>query len=975
MLLFIRNLSIFLLFFCSLCSVQTQAQVINQSPTINTVAGDGTNTYAGDSGQATAAGVGWPYRVVTDSHNNFYILQPNNYVIRKVDISTGVISSYIGNGTSGYPNKPNFGAAASGQSIDYVLGLGVDNNDNIYYGDTDLHYVGKIDSSGVVTQLLDLVAYYNSIGVAYNYPKPWAIACYNNIVYIADQGNSCVLKVQNGTTTVFAGTVGTGGYTGDGGPATSATLDEINGIDFDSLGNLYITDGYYKRIRKVDVNTGIITTWAGADPQLLPVIEGNKADITLTEETQIAFDANDNAYIIDADFAYVRKIDTNGQVTIFAGTGTGGYSGDGGPANSAQIADPSSGFFGSGIWVDKLTNGVFIADEGNHRVREVGGGLIKSITFEQPVGQFAGNANGPIDMNPATHGGGVRIFPDAGGGASLAKRELWVTIETTAVNIPVYIDSYDVDDSSQLFSTSIGNDNQNFFARPVDIVPGNGGFKLTDPSNVTTGPIQVMTGQDKKAHVKFIVTMQPGDNFKLVAAIDLNLFNGGHLVVQGQSIRDTNKNQTITQTSNQSLDVSLASDLLTVWRKVFVEVDSMPQPPDPEDPSSILNPYHNFRKGTIIGITPDSTNNVATRLTLELIPSNTLRDSSPDLDRAAPFFGEGRFEYGVIAICPDSATCQGGVVLGGLQGNGINYVQNNQGIPIPFTLVNSSQQNPLVGNVIGLDPIVQTFTINRNVANALMYSGGTITVGGINFVVVSILNGSVVKVAGPASLPIKLVDDDLAAPPYLSYPQNVGEDMQGSTYFELMQTSSDNNRNIFAAAYVKPIYLMTNIRTPVSFKNNVPGLTNDIARAQLGEGRDAVDTPDRWRVYLQGAFQEDTQRDVDPDREIQAITVGPNIFFGAALGLTPDYDYRGSLIFIEALRDAGIVAVLNGSPGLNQFTLTKVTIPHEIGHQFGLPDRNGLPSQDGIMRQNNFDAQYLFFRDLDLKLIRRRLKP
>jgi uncharacterized protein (TIGR03437 family) len=182
-------------------------------------------------------------------------------------------------------------------------------------------------------------------------------------VYIADTDNSRVRKVSNGVITTVAGS-GMGGQSGDNGPATSAELESPSGIAVDAAGNLYIAD--LGRVRKV--SNGVITTVAGGG-----TLSGDNVSATSAwlDPSGIAVDAAGNLYIADTDHNRIRKV-ANGAITTVAGNGTEGYSGDNGPATSAQLDWPT------GVAVDSGGT-LYIADWGNSCIRKVTNGVITTV--------------------------------------------------------------------------------------------------------------------------------------------------------------------------------------------------------------------------------------------------------------------------------------------------------------------------------------------------------------------------------------------------------------------------------------------------------------------------------------------------------------------------------------------------------------------------------------------------------------------
>jgi trimeric autotransporter adhesin len=219
-------------------------------------------------------------------------------------------------------------------------------------------------------------------------------------LYIADLSNNRVRKVApNGTITTVAGT-GTPGDSGDGGPATSAQLNNPSGVAVDSDGNLYIADYRSHRVRKVEPG-GTITTVAGTGTYGSGGDGGPATAAQLAFPGGVAVDGDGNLYIADSDFDRVRKVAPGGTITTVAGTGTFGYSGDGGLATAAQLTAPG------GVAVDGDGN-LYIADTFNSRVRKVApGGTITTVAGTGTYG--SGGDGGPATAAQLTRPYGVAV--------------------------------------------------------------------------------------------------------------------------------------------------------------------------------------------------------------------------------------------------------------------------------------------------------------------------------------------------------------------------------------------------------------------------------------------------------------------------------------------------------------------------------------------------------------------------------------
>ena len=301
------------------------------SYTITTIAGSGAED---DDGKlATEAFLTSPRGVAVDGHGNLYIADTENHRVRRIDAESGIIITIAGSGEEGYGGDEG---PATEAKLNWPTGVAVDDSGNVYIADRNNERVRRVDADGIIT--------------------------------------------------TFAGT-GEWGYDSDedGGPATEALLNWPADVALDANGNIYIADEYNNRIRKVD-SEGIITTVAGMKRPTLEVGEeeeeeadenvgdhGPATSALLNRPTGVALDKEGNLYIADRNNHRVRKVNAEGIITTIAGMADEGFSGDEGPATSAQLDSPS------GVAVDE-GGYIFIADTGNNRIRQIDpDGLITTL--------------------------------------------------------------------------------------------------------------------------------------------------------------------------------------------------------------------------------------------------------------------------------------------------------------------------------------------------------------------------------------------------------------------------------------------------------------------------------------------------------------------------------------------------------------------------------------------------------------------
>jgi uncharacterized protein (TIGR03437 family) len=390
---------------------------VSPSGIITTVAGNGFYTFSGDSGPATSASLAAPYSVAVDASGNLFITDSGNIRVRKMSAS-GIITTVAGNGTAGFSGD---GGPAPAASLGAPEGVAVDAGGNLFIAEFYNDRIRKVSAGGIITTFAGNGNFGFSgdggpaTAASLNGPSGVFADALGNL-YIADTSSDRIRKVTpDGIITTIAGSTSPGGFAGDGGPATSARLNLPVGLAVDASGNIFIADDLNGLVRKVSPG-GIITTVAGNGIGGFSGDGGPATSASLENVFGVSVDASGNLFIADYYNNRIRKVSTSGVISTVAGSGTfgfgtGGFAGDGGPATSAMLKNPG------GVVVDAAGN-LFIADYGNNRIRKVSaGGIITTVAGNGTAG-FSGDGgpataarlNGPQSI--AVDGSGNLFFAE-----------------------------------------------------------------------------------------------------------------------------------------------------------------------------------------------------------------------------------------------------------------------------------------------------------------------------------------------------------------------------------------------------------------------------------------------------------------------------------------------------------------------------------------------------------------------------------
>jgi sugar lactone lactonase YvrE len=350
---------------------------------VSTAAGDG--TWGHVDGPVATARFGLPDGIALGPAGDLWVADSGYGAVRRIDLGQGLVSTVAGGGPWGVEDGPVAAARFAG-----LYGIGLDSSGNVFLADAHADRIRKISTSGIVSTVAGSWTYgfADGAGAHARFNRPDGVAVSESgVVFVSDPGNSRIRRIDvSGNVTTAAGD-GTWGYRD--GPAAQARFDGPRGLALDAGGNLYVADQANNRIRKVDAQ-GVVSTYAGTGTP--GYLDGPRSSAQFYHPFGVAVDADGNVYVGDSLNFRIRKIDSSGQVSTLAGDGTQGYVD--GPGGSARFS------YSTRLAVDSAGN-VVVADEFNCRIRKVTPeGTVSTIAGTNPCGFADGTGPGARFYQP-----------------------------------------------------------------------------------------------------------------------------------------------------------------------------------------------------------------------------------------------------------------------------------------------------------------------------------------------------------------------------------------------------------------------------------------------------------------------------------------------------------------------------------------------------------------------------------------------
>ena len=379
-----KQLSLAIIFFLSCVCATAHAQ----ENIIVTIAGDSTQGFAGDSGPAINSILNQPEGLCLDKWGNVYFADAGNSRVRKIDMATGIITTVAGKDSVGY-NGDNI--AATNAKLFVSDDVDIDTAGNLYIADGKNYRVRKISAlTGIITTVAGngIPGNNGDGGLATNAQLQGVYGLRLDKagnIYIADMDNYRIRKVNinTGVINTIAGT-GVAGFSGDGGLATNAKLNSPGHISIDTSGDVLFSDTWNNAVRKITITTGVISTIAGSPTGAVGYSgdNGPATDALHNQPVGVYTDRENNICIAEYGNGTIRRIDAaTGIITTVAGCGVPGFSVEEGIATTLELIPEDMAFDNSGT--------MYLADYGNNRIRKMYSTVgVPTSPMQQPVSVF-----------------------------------------------------------------------------------------------------------------------------------------------------------------------------------------------------------------------------------------------------------------------------------------------------------------------------------------------------------------------------------------------------------------------------------------------------------------------------------------------------------------------------------------------------------------------------------------------------------